>query len=124
MPLLAKHLLVVLTLACAACGDTSNNGAPIALLIESQDNIVSETGVLALTEGVLSIRSVSLVGADGDVLLMDGDRISLGESVELEFVDGPRSRETVGKRLARRLGWAFSVFSALVICGFLLRHIA
>lgn len=57
---------------------------------------------------------------DGDKLLMDGDRIGLGEGVVLEFVDGPRPREAVAKRLARRFGWSFSVVSMLILGGLLL----
>jgi hypothetical protein len=52
---------------------------------------------------------------DGDVLLMDGDRIGLGERVVLEFVDGPRPHEAVTKRWARRIGWAITGFSAVVL---------
>ncbi len=52
---------------------------------------------------------------DGDVLLMDGDRIGLGSHVVLEYVDGPRPHEAVGKRLARRIGLAFSGLSVLAL---------
>jgi hypothetical protein len=40
------------------------------LTIESHDNLVSETGVLELGAGLLSIASVALVSADGNVLLI------------------------------------------------------
>ena len=57
---------------------------------------------------------------EADELLMDGDRIGLGDGIVLEFVDGPRPREAAAKRLARRFGWSFSVVSMLILGGILL----
>lgn len=75
-------LLVGLGLACAnsaGCGETPGREGPIPLplTIESQDNISSETGVLELGAGLLSIESVALVGADGNVLLIGPLRVDL-----------------------------------------------
>jgi hypothetical protein len=68
-------LLVSLGLACAhcaGCAETSSGEGTNALplTIESHDNLVSETGVLELGAGLLSIASVALVSADGNVLLI------------------------------------------------------
>jgi len=41
----------------------------------------------------------------GELLLMDGDRISLGRKVEFEFLDGPRPQSKV-RRWARWMGFA------------------
>jgi hypothetical protein len=41
-----------------------------------------------------------------EVLLMDGDRIALGEGVEFEFLDGPRRPESRVRRWARRVLFA------------------
>jgi hypothetical protein len=73
-PSVTTLLLVSLGLACtycAGCAETSSDEGPnpLPLAIESQDNIVSETDVLELGAGLLSIESVALVGADGNVLL-------------------------------------------------------
>lgn len=69
-PSLVKLLLVGLALSCSACGDAAGTGEPITVTIESQEEIVSEDGQLALTAGALAIRSVSLVGGPEDVPLV------------------------------------------------------
>jgi hypothetical protein len=70
-------LLVSLALACATSTETAGDADSIALSIESQDNIVSEDGVLELTQGVLSIQSVSLIGADNNLPLIGPIAIDL-----------------------------------------------
>ena len=86
-PSIANLLLVSIALACAACGATSTDATPIALSIESQDNIASENGILELTEGMLSIRSVSLIGTDGNVPLIGPVSVDLAvPEQELELV--------------------------------------
>jgi hypothetical protein len=45
-----------------------------------------------------------------EVLLMDGDRISLGNKVEFEFLDGPRQESRV-RRWAKRVWFAASGIS-------------
>lgn len=87
-PSIANLLLVSVALACAACGAASTDAAPITLSIESQDNIVSEeNGTLELTEGLLSIRSVSLIGTDGNVPLIGPVSVDLAvPEQELQLV--------------------------------------
>ena len=86
-PSIANLLLVSVALACAACGATSTDATPITLSIESQDNIVSENGTLELTEGLLSIRSVSLIGTDGNVPLIGPVSVDLAVAdQELQLV--------------------------------------
>jgi pSer/pThr/pTyr-binding forkhead associated (FHA) protein len=43
---------------------------------------------------------------DDEVLLMDGDRIALGEGVEFEFLDGPRRNESRMRRWAKKVLFA------------------
>jgi hypothetical protein len=69
-PSLVKLLLVGLALSCSACGDAASTSEPITVTIESQQEIVSEDGQLALTAGALAIQSVSLVGGTEDVFLV------------------------------------------------------
>jgi len=69
-PPLVKWLLVGLALSCSACGDAASTGEPITVTIESQQQIVSENGELALTAGALAIRSVSLIGGPEDIHLV------------------------------------------------------
>jgi len=55
----------------------------------------------------------------GEVLLMDGDRISLGRRVILEFVDGVQPQEGPERRLWRRLAWSLAGATTLCIAVFL-----
>jgi hypothetical protein len=57
-------------LASSGCGDATDGAETIAVSIESQDNIVSESGTLELTAGMLAIESVSLIGEAGNVPLV------------------------------------------------------
>jgi hypothetical protein len=72
--------------ACLACGETPSSAPEIAMLVESQDRIVSEDGELGLDEGTLSIRSISLIGSTGDFALVGPVMIDLAlqeQQVEL-----------------------------------------
>lgn len=72
--------------ASLACGETSSPPPEITMFVESQDRIVSEDGELALDEGVLSIRSVSLIGSAGSFSLINPVAIDLAleeQQVEL-----------------------------------------
>jgi hypothetical protein len=96
-PSIANLLLVSVALACAACGATSTDATPITLSIESQDNIVSENGTLELTEGLLSIRSVSLIGTDGNVPLIGPVSVDLAVAdQELQLVASIPSGDYTG----------------------------
>jgi hypothetical protein len=70
-PSVTKTLLVGAALIGAGCGEPANDTGSITVTIESQDNIVSENGVLELTSGTLRVQSVSLIG-DGDTVPLVG----------------------------------------------------
>jgi hypothetical protein len=70
IPLFTHLLLVGIAGVSLGCYETAGSEGAIALSIESQDYIVSENGILELTEGVLSIQSISLIGANGSVPLL------------------------------------------------------
>ena len=79
--------LIAWALACASCGDTGGSAEPIALAIESQENIVSENGVLELSAGTLTVQSVFLVGESEEVPLIGPVTIDLSvPSQELPLV--------------------------------------
>lgn len=67
--------------AAVGCGDGSPDpdATPLPVLVISQDDIVSEDGVLALESGRLEIRSVSLIGDESKVQLIGGTTLDLGE---------------------------------------------
>jgi hypothetical protein len=80
-------LLIGALLLSASCGDTETGGEAIGMSIESQDNIVSETGTLELTSGTLSIQSVALTGDGGAVPLIGPVTIDLSlEDQELRLL--------------------------------------
>ncbi len=66
----SKVMLFGLAVAFCACSDPAADAEQIPLAVESQDNIVSENGQLTLGAGTLSILSVSLIGADSNVVLL------------------------------------------------------
>ena len=72
-----------------ACGDSSETSESLAVSIESQDRIVSENGELELTAGTISIRSVSLVGNDGAVLLLGPTVIDLAMPEQQVPIEAP-----------------------------------
>jgi hypothetical protein len=72
-----KLSLLASVLSSAACGETADNAEPIPVAIESQENIVSENGVLELTSGTLTVRSVFLIGASEEVPLIGPVTIDL-----------------------------------------------
>jgi hypothetical protein len=80
IPSVTCALLVSVALACGTNGDSTGSADSIALSIESQDNIVSEDGVLELIAGTLSIQSVALIGAEGNVPLIGPVSIDLAVS--------------------------------------------
>ncbi len=69
-PLVIRVVLVGLALGFGACSDPATDAEQIPLAVESQDEIVSENGQLELGAGTLSILSVSLIGADSNVVLL------------------------------------------------------
>jgi hypothetical protein len=70
-------LLIGAPLACLACGETAGSAEQIPVTIESQDEITSETGTLALVAGTLAVQSVSLIAEDGSVPLVGPVTIDL-----------------------------------------------
>jgi hypothetical protein len=72
-----RLLLAGSLLAAASCGDTTTAGSTIGLSIDSQDYIVSESGVLELAAGALSIKSVSLKGNGAELRLIGPVTIDL-----------------------------------------------
>jgi hypothetical protein len=68
--ILSKRLLLGAAIGWIACGGTEGTPNPVSAIIESQDYIISENGVLELTAGTLSVQSISLIGAEGNVLLL------------------------------------------------------
>jgi len=74
-------LLIGALLLPASCGDTETSGEAIGMRIESQDDIVSDTGTLELTSGTLSIQSVALTG-DGEAVPLIGP-----VTIDLSLVD-------------------------------------
>ena len=81
-PWVTKTLLVGAALISAGCGEPSNDAGSITVTVESQDNIVSEDGVLELTSGRLTIQSVSLIGDAGTVPLVGPATIDLSLSAQ------------------------------------------
>ena len=75
-----KRLALAAAVAWIGCSDPASAPALIAALVESQDNIVSEDGVLALTSGTLSVQSVSLIGSGEPVPLVGPVVIDLSVS--------------------------------------------
>lgn len=55
----------------------------------------------------------------GEVLLMPGDRIRLGQEAVFEFMDGPLPKGGPGRRWLRRLGWMLSGATVLALAGIL-----
>lgn len=53
-----------------SCGNSSETSESLAVVVQSRDRIVSEDGEMELTAGTISIRSISLLSADGAVLLL------------------------------------------------------
>jgi pSer/pThr/pTyr-binding forkhead associated (FHA) protein len=45
---------------------------------------------------------------EGELLLMDGDRIRLGKRLELEYLEGPPPPESEERIWLRRMGWALA----------------
>jgi len=56
----------------------------------------------------------------GEMLLMDGDRIRLGDKVELEFLDSPPPVEAGERSWLRRVWWGVGALGALALLTFLL----
>ncbi len=52
---------------------------------------------------------------EGEVLLMDGDHVRLGDRVNLEFVDGPTHRERPGRKHWRRIWWGVATLAAISV---------
>ncbi len=75
-----KRLALTAAVAWIGCSDSGSAPALIAAVVESQDNIVSEDGVLALTSGTLSVQSVSLIGSGEPVQLVGPVVIDLSVS--------------------------------------------
>jgi predicted component of type VI protein secretion system len=68
-------------------------------------DLASETGTFVNDERV-----------SGEMLLMDGDRIRLGDTVMLEFMDSPPSPvESPERTLLRRLIWAAGGLGVVVL---------
>jgi len=67
---LTKSLLLSAAVGWISCGGNGSTASRISAIVESQDYIISENGVLELTAGTLSVQSISLVGAEGNVLLL------------------------------------------------------
>lgn len=70
-----RKLFLVAAIGFAGCSNAASAPAQITAIVESQDNIVSEDGVLALASGTLSVQSISLVGPREPVPLVG--RVSL-----------------------------------------------
>jgi len=59
---------------------------------------------------------------EGEILLMDGDRIRLGHRVVLEYLDGPPPEESEERLWVRRAWWALTGvgIGAMLLAGLLL----
>jgi len=82
-------LLPWILFALACSGDSASESKLAAISVESQDRIVSENGELELIEGTLAVRSIALVGADGNVPLFGPIVIDLAASEQRAPFIGP-----------------------------------
>lgn len=90
MHCLTKTLLASLALLGAGCGSTSSDEATtLTVTIESQNNIVSENGVLELSAGTLTVESVSLIAGAETVPLVGPVTVDLSKPVQELPLRGP-----------------------------------
>ena len=75
--------------ALACSGDSASQSELTAISVESRDRIVSENGELELIDGTLAVRSISLVGADGNVPLFGPTVIDLAATEQQAPFIGP-----------------------------------
>lgn len=87
--MLALALLPWMLCALACGGDPASQSELTAISVESRDRIVSENGELELIDGTLAVRSISLVGADGNVPLFGPTVIDLAASEQRAPFIGP-----------------------------------
>jgi hypothetical protein len=134
IPSVTHLLLVGITGVGLGCYDTTGSADPIPLFIESQDYIASEDGILELAAGILSIQSVSLIGANGSVPLLGRVLVDLAVTehelplhsdippgdytgLQIELAPSTNGGETLDVRVRLQMEHSVRVTSKLTMSG-------